>query len=69
MQEYIVKTKFIFEGEFYIKAENKQQAKEFAEKHCGLVMGGNIHSILNDEDVDWNFNIHPDKLIGKITKQ
>ena len=30
-KEYKVKTKFIFEGEFYITAESKQQAKEYVE--------------------------------------
>ena len=62
-KEYKVKTKFVFEGEFYIKAENKEQAKEYVQKHCGLVLGGDIHTSLTDEICNWNFNVHPDKII------
>ena len=62
-KEYKVKTKFVFEGEFYIKAENKEQAKEYVQKHCGLVLGGDIHTSLPDEICNWNFNVHPDKII------
>lgn len=62
-KEYTVKTKFVFEGEFYIKAESKEQAREFVEKHCGLVIGGDIHSTLPDQDVNWQFNVHPKKIV------
>jgi hypothetical protein len=58
-----VKTLFIFDGTFSVKADNKSQAKEYVEKHCGLVIGGHIHSTLPDEDVDWDFPIHPEKII------
>ncbi len=60
---YTVKTKFVFEGEFYIKAESKAQAREFVGKHCGLVIGGDIHTSLPDNVVDWDFNVHPEKII------
>lgn len=63
MKTYTVKTKFVFEGEFYIKAESKSQACEFVGKHCGLVIGGDIHSTLPGDDVDWNFDIHPKNII------
>lgn len=62
-KEYTVKTKFVFEGEFYIKADSKEQAREFVEKHCGLVIGGDIHSTLPDDDVNWNFDVHPKKIV------
>jgi hypothetical protein len=62
-KEYTVKTKFIFEGEFYVKVESREQALEFVGKHCGLVIGGDIHSTLPDEDVNWNFDVHPKKIV------
>lgn len=55
--------KFVFSGEFYIKANSQEEAEEFAQKHCGLVLGGDIHSSLPNEDVDWDFDVHPDKII------
>lgn len=64
MKTYTVKTKFVFEGKFYIKAESKPQAKEFVQKHCGLIIGRNIHSTLPDSDVDWDFPTHPKKIIS-----
>jgi len=40
MKKYSIKTKFVFEGEFIVSAENKAQAKEYVSKHCGLCLGG-----------------------------
>jgi hypothetical protein len=62
--KYEVQTKFVFSGTFTIEAESAAQAKEFVQKHCGLVIGGGVHTTL--EDCDWNFGIHPDEMIGKI---
>lgn len=62
-KEYVIKTKFVFEGEFYIKAESKEQAKEMVKKHCGLVLGGNIHTTLPNEVCDWDFNTHPNTIV------
>jgi len=62
-KEYTVKTKFVFEGEFYVKAASLEQAREYVGKHCGFVIGGNIHSTLPKDDVDWNFNVHPKKIV------
>ena len=67
MKRYAVKTRFLFEGYFFISAENKAQAKEYVEKHCGVVLGRDIHSSLPDETVDWDFLMHPEKLTGRIT--
>lgn len=62
-KKYTVKTKFVFNGEFYITAESKEQAKEYVMRHCGLVLGGNIHTTLPDEICDWNFDTHPDTIV------
>lgn len=62
-KNYTIKTKFVFEGEFYITAESKEQAKEYVMKHCGLVLGGDIHTTLPNDICDWYFNIHPEKIV------
>jgi hypothetical protein len=59
---YTVKTKFVFEGEFHVKAKSKAEAREFVQKQCGLVIGGDIHSTLPEDVVDWNFDVHPQKI-------
>jgi hypothetical protein len=64
--QYAVKTRFSFTGTFFIKARNKNEAKEFVEKHCGLVLGRGIHSTLPDEDADWDFPMHPEKAVIRI---
>jgi hypothetical protein len=66
IKTFQVKTKFIFEGIFEVKAQSREQAREFIEKHCGLVIGGDIHSTLSDEDINWEFSVHPDKEIKGI---
>ena len=68
MKQYAVKTRFVFEGCFLINAKNKMQAREYAEKHCGLVLGRDIHSSLPDDDVDWDFPVHPEKFTGRLRR-
>ena len=63
---YIVKTLFVFSGEFYVEAKSSEEARENVSEHCGLVMGGKIHSTLSDEDIDWDFDVHSDKVILSI---
>ena len=49
-KDYKIKTKFVFEGTFTVKAESKQEARELVEKYCGMVIGGDIHySLPSDE--------------------
>jgi hypothetical protein len=67
MKEYTVKTRFIFTGKFFVVAESKEQAAEYVKKHCGLVIGGKIHSTLPDDEIDWDFSNHPEKEIGRIS--
>lgn len=66
MKQYEVKTRFVFEGTFRVNAENRKEARKDVEQHCGLVMGRNIHTTLNDEDIDWDFDTHPEKRIVTI---
>lgn len=63
---FTVKVKFTFEGEFKINANDKEQAREYVEKHCGLILGGDIHSSLPDDDIDWEFSTHPEKQIISV---
>jgi len=66
MKEFEVKTRFVFDGVFKVKALNRQQAEEFVQMHCGLVIGGDIHSLLPSKDIDWDFSVHPEKQIKSI---
>ena len=68
IRHYAVKARYSFTGTFVISAQNKDEAKEYVEKHCGLVMGRSIHTTLADEDVDWDFPIHPDLAICRISE-
>lgn len=74
---YRVQTQYIFNGVFDVVAENKGDARQKVLQNCGLVMGGSIHSILPDEEVNfssnalnnsWAFDRHPNKRISRITK-
>ena len=67
--QYTVKTAFTFTGEFIVNAESREQAQEFVVKHCGLVLGSDIHTLLPDETIPlWYFPLHPVKTIKKIMK-
>jgi hypothetical protein len=55
---------FTFSGVFHIRANDEEGAVEAANEHVGLVLGGNIHSTLPDEDVNWEFPAHPDRAVG-----
>ena len=64
---YRVRTQYIFEGVFDVVAESKEDARQKVIQNCGMVMGGNIHSTLSDEEVNWAFSTHPDVRTGRIT--
>jgi len=66
-KRYAVRTRFAFDGLFLVSAVNEARAREYVEKHCGLVLGGNIHSTLSEEAVDWDFPVHPEKSVGRAT--
>ena len=66
---YRVRTQYVFEGVFEVVAESREEARQKVVQNCGLVMGGNIHSTLPDEEVNWAFSTHPDIRTGRITVQ
>ena len=55
MARYRVNTRFVFSGVFEVEADSRTEARELVKKECGLVMGGSIHTTLDDEEVDWDF--------------
>jgi len=57
--KYQVPTRFVFTGVFTVEAENREEARQKVMDSCGLVMGG---------EVDWDFDTHPYKETGRITK-
>jgi hypothetical protein len=65
MATYRVKTRFIFTGAFFVRAENKKEAKRLVEENCGLILGGGPHSSLPSSDADWDFPLHPEKKTGR----
>jgi hypothetical protein len=65
MMTYRVKTRFIFTGAFFVRAESKAGAKRLVEENCGLVLGGTPYSSLPESDVDWDFPVHPEKETGR----
>ena len=66
---YRIRTQYIFEGVFEVVAESREEARQKVRQNCGLVMGGNIHSTLPDEEINWAFSTHPDVKTGRITVQ
>ena len=66
---YRVQTQYIFEGVFEVVAESKEDARQKVIQNCGIVMGGNIHSTLPDNEINWAFSTHPEVRMGRITVQ
>lgn len=48
-------------------AKSREEARQKVIQNCGLVMGGNIHSTLPDEEVNWAFSTHSEVRTGRIT--
>lgn len=58
MAKYEVRVRYAFEGTYMVAAGNREEAKRMVEEDCGLVLGGNIHTTRDDDEVtDWNFGI------------
>ncbi|SET03428.1 hypothetical protein [Prevotella sp. kh1p2] len=66
---YRVRTQYIFDGVFEVVADSREDARQKVLQDCGLVMGGYIHSLLPDEEVNWAFSTHPEVRTGRITVQ
>ena len=70
MAKYKVKARYIFEGTYTVVAEDHDEAERMVTEDCGLVLGGNIHTTRDDDEVaDWNFGCHPDLQILSIRQK
>jgi len=61
-KEYKIKVKFVFEGTVDVLAETEEKAVEIVENNFHLVLGEDIEET-NDMIKDWNFNVHPEKIV------
>lgn len=66
---YRVRTQYIFDGVFDVVAESKEEVRQKVIQNCGMVMGGNVHSTLPDEEINWAFSTHSEVRTGQITIQ
>lgn len=70
MTKYKVKVRYIFEGTYTVVAEDREKTEAMVSEDCGLVLGGNIHTTRDDDEVtDWNFGCHPDLQVLSIRKK
>ena len=69
MKKIEVKVRYLFEGTYTVAADDRNEARTMVTRDCGLVLGGNIHTTLDDDDVDWEFDIHPDLQILSYTEK
>lgn len=70
MKRYGRRVRYSFEGTYTITAEDRDEAKRMANNDCGLVLGGNIHTIHDDDEVlDLDFCIHPDTRILSLQER
>lgn len=63
MKKIEVKVRYLFEGTYTVAADDRNEARTMVTRDCGLVLGGNIHTTLDDDEVDWEFDVHPDMQI------
>ena len=69
MKKIEVKVRYLFEGTYTLAAEDRNEARTMVTRDCGLVLGGNIHTTLDDDEVDWKFDVHPDMQILSYTEK
>ena len=56
MAKYDVRVRYTFEGTYKVVAEDRDEAERIVTEDCGLVLGGNIHTTCDDDEVtDWRF--------------
>lgn len=66
---YRVRTQYVFYGVFEVAAESREDARQKVIQDCGMVMVGNVHSSLPDEEINWAYSTHPDVRTGRIIVQ
>ena len=69
MKKIEVKVRYLFEGTYTVAADDRDEARTMVTRDCGLVLGGNIHTTLDDDKLDWDFDVHPDMQILSYTEK
>lgn len=70
MAKYDVRVRYAFEGTYKVVAEDRDEAESMVTEDCGLVLGGNIHTTRDDDEVtDWKFGSHPDMQILSVRER
>ena len=70
MAKYEVRVRYAFEGTYTVATGDREEAQRMVEEDCGLVLGGNIHTTRDDDEVtDWDFGYHPDMEILSINRK
>ena len=69
MKKIEVKVRYLFEGTYTVAADDRNEARTMVTRDCGLVLGGDIHTTLDDDEVDWEFDVHPDMQILSYTEK
>ena len=69
MKKYNVNVSYVFNVDIVLRAENKEEAREYAMLHCGFTVDRGFHSTLPEEDlIDWEHSTHPIKIINNVYK-
>lgn len=70
MKRYDIRVRYSFEGPYTVAAEDRDEAKKMVNDDCGLVLGGDIHTTRDDDEVlEWDFCIHPDTRILSLQER
>ena len=70
MKRYDIRVRYSFEGTYTVAAEDRDEAKRMVNDDCGLVLGGDIHTTRDDDEVlEWDFCIHPDTRILSLQER
>lgn len=59
-KDYIVRTKFVFEGTFKVYATSKDEALQIVKESCGMSCGKIQATVPNV--LDWDFDMTPTKI-------
>lgn len=65
-QKFRLKVRYTFDGYFTLRAASETKTAQLVREQCGAIIG-NIHTILSDDDeIDWEFDLHPDTTILQV---
>ena len=63
MHTYLVDVTYTFSGYFVVLADSREEAERKINQDCGVVLGGGVQTTLEDEEIDWEFSLHPESAI------